>query len=125
MVFNQIGLKPVCSVISYSSSILFSDKEATGFMVSHNKEAHQTVKTQHFLACLAKQIYRLQFQIITLKASQKGADYGCISYIPTLDIVVTRDIKLSKNKAWACRLICNYLLKQVKRVFTGKTGFYV
>ena len=29
---------------------LFSDKEATGRMVSHNKEADETVKTQHFPA---------------------------------------------------------------------------
>ena len=32
----------------YRASILFSDKEATGRMVSHNKEAGQTVKRQHF-----------------------------------------------------------------------------
>ena len=30
--------------------ILFSGKGATGVMVSHNKEADQTVKTQHFPA---------------------------------------------------------------------------
>ena len=30
------------------AALLFSDKEATGRMVSHNKEADQTVKTQHF-----------------------------------------------------------------------------
>ena len=50
MVFNQIGLKPVCSTKSNISSILFSDKEATDRMVSHNKEADQTVKTQYFPA---------------------------------------------------------------------------
>ena len=56
MVFNQIhvGLKPVCSAKSYlyrsTCSILFSDKEATGRMVSHIKEADQTMKTQNFLA---------------------------------------------------------------------------
>ena len=51
MVSNQIGLKPVCSGKSYRSSI-FSDKEAADVVVhvSHNKEADQTVKTQHFLA---------------------------------------------------------------------------
>ena len=54
MVFNQIGLKPVCSVKGYlyrsTCSILFSDKETTGRMVSHNKEADQKVKTQNFPA---------------------------------------------------------------------------
>ena len=52
MVFNQIRLKPVCSakIYLYRSSILFSDKEATGHMVSHNKEADQIVKTQNFPA---------------------------------------------------------------------------
>ena len=52
MVFKQIGLKPVCSAKSYlhvyRSSILFSDKEATSRMVSHNKEADQTVKNTEF-----------------------------------------------------------------------------
>ena len=52
MVFNKIGLKPVCSAKSYlyRSSILLSNKEATGRMVSHNKEADQTVKTQNYPA---------------------------------------------------------------------------
>ena len=52
----------------YRSSILFSDKEATGRCVSHNKEAGQTVKTQHFL-----------------KANKKGEEHSCIAYIPILD----------------------------------------
>ena len=43
------------------------------------------------------QIYRLQFRIKTLKASQKGADHDCVTYIPILDIVKTRDIILSHN----------------------------
>ena len=53
MVFNQIEHKPVCSAKSYIHMylvFLFSDKEATGRMVSHNKEADETVKTQHFPA---------------------------------------------------------------------------
>ena len=110
MVFNQIGLKLVCSAKSYlyRSSILFSDKEATGRMVSHNKEADQIVKTQNFLAFPTTQIYRLQFQIKTLKANKNGEDHGCIAYIPNLDVVETRDIILSNNifEAWVCRLNC-------------------
>ena len=54
MVFNQIGLKPVCSVSKKAIYIdlvfFFSGKEATGRMVSHNKETDQTVKTQNFPA---------------------------------------------------------------------------
>ena len=68
-------------------------------MVSHNKEAVQTVKTQHFPAdnTLTGQIYRLQFRIKTLKANQKGADHECIAYILILNIVETRDIIVSNN----------------------------
>ena len=71
-------------------------------MVSHNKEADQSVKTQCFLADIklafpAMQMYRLQFRIKTLKANQKGAGHDCIAYIPILDIVETRDIILSNN----------------------------
>ena len=52
MVFNQIGLKPVCSAknIYIDLVFFFSDKEATVRMVSHNKEAGQSVKTQNFPA---------------------------------------------------------------------------
>ena len=52
----------------YRSIILFSDKEATGRWVSQNKEADQTVKTQHFL-----------------KANKKGEEHVSIAYIPILD----------------------------------------
>ena len=81
MVFNQIGLKPVCSAKSYILSYLvfFSDKEAIGRILSHNKEAGLTVKTQHFLPGKTlnglpsnANIYRLQFRIKTLKANKKG-----------------------------------------------------
>ena len=80
MVFNQIGLKLVCSAKSYlyRSSILFSDKKATDRIVSHNKEADQTVKTQNFpagktlLALQGTQIYRLQFRTKTLKVNKNG-----------------------------------------------------
>ena len=89
-------------------------------MVSHNKEADQTVQTQHFptgktkLACTAKQIhvYRLQFGIKNLKENKKGADHGSIAYIPILDVIETtcRYIILSNNimqcsETWVCRLI--------------------
>ena len=46
---NNLHLQPFCAEVT-RSSILFSDKEATGRMVSHNKEADQTLKTQHFPA---------------------------------------------------------------------------
>ena len=72
-------------------------------MVSQNKQADQTVKTQNFPAgktltgIPSNAIYRLQFRIKTLKANKKGEDHGCIAYIPILDIVETRDIILSNN----------------------------
>ena len=50
MVFNQIGLNRSAQHKAIDPLFFFSDKEATGRMVSHNKEADQTVKTQHFLA---------------------------------------------------------------------------
>ena len=53
MVSNQVGLTLVCSAKSYifkSFVFFFFDKEATSTTVSHNKEADQTVKTQHFPA---------------------------------------------------------------------------
>ena len=66
-VFNKIGLKPVCSAKSYlyrsKCSILFSDKKATGRMVSHNKEADQTVKTQNFPAGIKLKTFRLTLKI--------------------------------------------------------------
>ena len=49
------------------------------------------------LACLATQIYRLQFRIKTQKANQKGTNHDCIAYMPILDIIETRDIILSNN----------------------------
>ena len=103
MVFIQIGLKPVCSAKSYRSNILFSDKEATGRMVSHNKEPDQTVITQHFPACNQLTGLPSNANIKTSisnknsEGKQKAEDYGCTAYIPILDIVETRDIILSNN----------------------------
>ena len=47
------------------------------------------------LACLATQIYRLQFRIKTQKANQKGPKHDCIAYIPILDIVETTQLEIS------------------------------
>ena len=53
MVSNQVGLTLICLAKSYRSKSLvffFSDKEAISIKVSHNEEAGQTMKTQHFPA---------------------------------------------------------------------------
>ena len=63
----------------------FSDKEATGRMLSNNKEADQTVKTQH--SPTGK----------TLTGFPSNANIYSIAYIPILDIVETRDIILLNN----------------------------
>ena len=58
-----------------------------------------------------------------MKANQKGADHGCIAYIPILDIVETRCVILSNNICDVQRhgmqadLYYNCLLKQVKQNF--------
>ena len=87
----------------YRSSILFSDKEATGRMVSHNKEADQTAFSgrQDFnWPSLQRKYIDFNFEKNALKANKKGKEHDCIAYIPILDVVETRDRIVSNS-------ICN------------------
>ena len=106
-------------------------------MVSHNKEADQTVKTQHFPAgkTLTGLPSNANIHVYTstsnktLKAKKKGEDHGCIAYIPILDIIETRDIILSNNIYDVQRhgytdrhdLYYNRLIKPVKQFFSCRT----
>ena len=68
-------------------------------MVSHNKEADQTVNLSENTDFLAGKTFTGIPSISnkTLKANKKWEDHGCIAYIPILDIVETRNIILSNN----------------------------
>ena len=72
-------------------------------MVSHNKDADQSVKTQNFPAGKTLTGIPSNENIKTLisnknsESEHKGEDHGCIAYIPIFDKVETRDIILSNN----------------------------
>ena len=82
------------------------------------------------LACLATQIYRLQFRIKTQKANQKGPKHDCIAYIPILDNYTTRDInhtiKQHMRCSWVCRIcITNVCLSRLNRFSRVKAYIYI
>ena len=99
-------------------------------MVSHNKEADQTVKTQHFLAGKTLTGIPSNANIKTSISNknsgseQKREDHGCIAYIPILDIVETRDMiqrttyAMFRGMDMQADLYYNRLLKPVKQFFS-------
>ena len=104
MVFNQIGLKPVCSPKSYIDLVFFSliKKPPVVWYLIIKRQIRQHFpagKTLIGLPCNAN-IYTSISRKNALKANKKGKEHDCIAYIPILDVVETRDRIVSNS-------ICN------------------